>query len=189
LKKCKFRGKLIEICRGPQVEDDRPSMTTQKEFVFLKTLHGCYSLHTSCSWWIAHAKQRQWRLQQHPLLFTMNCTDRTFFLWRLHLARPSHPSNSIFLMRLESSSGKRTSFTLRQQATIEFTCHNHSITACSHHVYMGVILCTHHILFVVNRTFNAMPTERLQHYLGVEIGILQCTLKSFCYTRFFLKVF
>ena len=38
------------------------------------------------------------RLQQHPLLFTTNHTDRTFFVWRLNSARPSHPGHStIFL--------------------------------------------------------------------------------------------
>jgi len=31
--------KLIEISRGTRVEDDRPFMTSQKEFVFLNTLH------------------------------------------------------------------------------------------------------------------------------------------------------
>jgi len=39
LKKCTFPGKLIEISRGPHVEDDRRFMTSQKKFVFLKTLH------------------------------------------------------------------------------------------------------------------------------------------------------
>jgi len=39
LKKCKFPGKLVEISRGPQVEDDRPFVTSQKKFIFLKTLH------------------------------------------------------------------------------------------------------------------------------------------------------
>jgi len=36
------------------------------------------------------------------------------------------------------------SFTLWQQATIQITCHDHSIIACSCHVsYMGVILRAH----------------------------------------------
>jgi len=39
LKNCKFPGNLAEISRGPQAEDDRPFMTSQKEFGFLKTLH------------------------------------------------------------------------------------------------------------------------------------------------------
>jgi len=39
LKKCKFPKKLVEICHGPQVEDNHPFMTLQKKIVFLKTLH------------------------------------------------------------------------------------------------------------------------------------------------------
>jgi len=35
------------------------------------------------------------------------------------------------------------SFTLWQRAKIEITCHDHSILACSRHIYMGVILCAH----------------------------------------------
>jgi len=35
------------------------------------------------------------------------------------------------------------SFTLWQQATIEIMRHDHSIVACSCHVYMGVILRAH----------------------------------------------
>jgi len=34
-------------------------------------------------------------------------------------------------------------FTLWQQATIEITCHDHSIIASSRHIYMGVILHAH----------------------------------------------
>jgi len=35
------------------------------------------------------------------------------------------------------------SFTLWQQATIEITCHDHSVIACSRHICMGVVLRTH----------------------------------------------
>ena len=45
------------------------------------------------------------RLQQHPLLFTTNRTDRTFFLWRLNSARPPHPGHSTILLRSEIPSG------------------------------------------------------------------------------------
>ena len=45
------------------------------------------------------------RLQQHPLLFTTNRTDRTFFVWKLNSARPSHPGHSTILLQLEISSG------------------------------------------------------------------------------------
>jgi len=53
------------------------------------------------------------------------------------------------------------SFTLWQQATIEFTCHAHSVIACSRHIH--ILLFFAHIPFVVNHTTNATPTERLQH--------------------------
>ena len=45
------------------------------------------------------------RLQQHPLLFTTNCNDCTFFLWRLHMAQPPHPGHSIILLRSKILSG------------------------------------------------------------------------------------
>jgi len=35
------------------------------------------------------------------------------------------------------------SFTLWQQATTEITCHDHSIIACSRHIYLGVVLRAH----------------------------------------------
>jgi len=38
------------------------------------------------------------RLQQHPLLFTTNRTDHTFFFWGLPLARPSHSGHSTILL-------------------------------------------------------------------------------------------
>jgi len=53
------------------------------------------------------------------------------------------------------------SFALWQQATIEFTCHDHSIIASSRHI--NILLFFAHIPFVVNHTINATPTERLQH--------------------------
>jgi len=34
-------------------------------------------------------------------------------------------------------------FTLWQQATIEITCHDHSIIACSCHIFMGLVLRLH----------------------------------------------
>jgi len=53
------------------------------------------------------------------------------------------------------------SFAPRQQATIEITRRDHSIIACSRHVYM--VLFFAHIPFVVNHTFNATPPAlRLQ---------------------------
>jgi len=44
-------------------------------------------------------------LQQHPLIFTTNRTDRMSLVWRLHPARPSHSGHSTFLLRSESPNG------------------------------------------------------------------------------------
>jgi len=38
------------------------------------------------------------RLQQHPLLFTTNRTDCTFFLRRFHTQQPPHPGQSTTLL-------------------------------------------------------------------------------------------
>jgi len=56
------------------------------------------------------------------------------------------------------------SFTLWQQATIEFTWWDHCIIACSHHIYVGLFFA--HILFMVNCAFSAMLTKRLQQCQG-----------------------
>jgi len=55
------------------------------------------------------------------------------------------------------------SFALWQQTTIEITCHDHSGIACSRHIYYIWVSSFVHIPFVVNRTFNATPTEKMQH--------------------------
>jgi len=60
-------------------------------------------------------------------------------------------------------------FTLWQQAAIEATRRDHSIMACSHHIY--VVLFFAHIRFVVNRAFRATPDERLNS--STIFGVLQ----------------
>jgi len=45
------------------------------------------------------------KLQQHPLLFTTNHTDRMFFVWRLNSARPPHPGHNTIFLRSEIPSG------------------------------------------------------------------------------------
>ena len=72
------------------------------------------------------------RLQQHPLLFTTNHTDRTFFVWRLTLARPSHPGHSTMLLGSEILSGMCSK--LRTVAAINNR--DHSIIACSGHIHI-----------------------------------------------------
>jgi len=47
------------------------------------------------------------------------------------------------LLRSESLAASVQSFTLWQQATIEIICHDHSIIACTPHIYVGSVLRTH----------------------------------------------
>jgi len=51
-------------------------------------------------------RKANWKVVKHSLPFTTNCTDRTFFLWRLHLAQPLHPGHSTILLRSESPSSE-----------------------------------------------------------------------------------
>ena len=75
--------------------------------LFVLHIYGCYSSRTSHSWGIAHSMQRQPRGGNNiPSFLQLNRTDHTFFLWRLHLARSSHPGHSTILLRSESPSGK-----------------------------------------------------------------------------------
>ena len=46
-------------------------------------------------------------------------------------------------------------FTLWKQAAIEITCHAHSFIACSHHIYMGVILHSHPVCGELHVQHNA----------------------------------
>jgi len=84
------------------------------------------------------------RLQQHPLLFTTNRTDRTFFFVK---AEPRTTSTSWsqhhFVAIGKARAACAQSFTLWQQATIEITRRDHSMMACSRHKNMGVVLRAH----------------------------------------------
>ena len=120
------------------------------------------------------------RLQQHPLLFTTNHTDRTFFLWRLHTARPPHPDHSTIFLWSEKPEQHVRRASHWQQATMEIMHRNHSVIACSRHIY--VVLFFAHIPFMVNCTFSAMPTEWLQHdnlFCCFLILFRQCLVRLF----------
>ena len=60
-----------------------------------------------------HAKPPE-RLQQHPLVFTTNHTDHTFFVWRLNSARPPHLGHSTIF-------GVSSSVTHKHELWIWFT--------------------------------------------------------------------
>ena len=102
------------------------------------------------------------RLQQHPLLFTTNHTDRTFFLWRLNSARPLHPGHSTILLRSEISSGMCAK--LRTVAASNNRDPARNLSACSRYLYNGVILHAHPVRGESH--INATPPERLQQLLS-----------------------
>jgi len=91
------------------------------------------------------------KLQQHPLLFTTNHTDRTFFVWRLNSARPPHSGHSTILLQSE---------------ILSVMCAKLSIVAARNnraHLTRSLYYCLFaHIPFVENHTINATPPERLQ---------------------------
>jgi len=73
--------------------------------------HECYSSRTSHSWWIAHSIQHQAGGCSNIFSFLqLNSTDCMFFLWRLHLAQPSHPGHSTILLRSKRPSSKCAKF-------------------------------------------------------------------------------
>jgi len=102
-------------------------------------------------------------LQQHPLLFTTNRTNRTFFVWRLNSTRPSRPGHNTILLRSEILSGMSTK--LRTVTASNNRVHMPwSLYYCLFAPHICMVLFFTHIPFVVNHTFNATPPERLQEY-------------------------
>ena len=113
------------------------------------------------------------RLQQHPLLFTTNRTDRTFFVWRLNSARPSHPGHSTILLRSEIPSGICAK--LRTVAASNNRVHmSWSLYYCLFAPHICMVLFFTHIPFVVNHTINETPPERMQQYLPLCTGYHHC---------------
>jgi len=101
------RCTLVVTFNGSQVNIGRAS-TPRSLYYCLFAPHICMALFfTHIPFVVNHTitATPPERLQQHPLLFTANCTDRTFFVWRLNSARPSHPGHSTILMRSEIPTG------------------------------------------------------------------------------------
>jgi len=101
------------------------------------------------------------RLHQHPFLFTMNRTGRTFFLWRLHLAWPSHHGHSTSLLRMESPSGRCTKLHTvvagNKRSPDEIT-----LLLLVWVTYMSIwMIFFTHIPFMVNYTFNTIVSREV----------------------------
>jgi len=109
------------------------------------------------------------RLLQHPPLFTTNSTDRTSFLWRFHTTQPSHPGHSTILLQSESLSGKcaKLLITLWQQATVEITCYDHSIIACSCHIYGPYCVNSQEVVKAPSPIFLVLLKLSLPHMMNI----------------------
>ena len=102
------------------------------------------------------------RLQQHPLPLQRTAPMTRSFCevctWQdLHIL-----VTAPFCCDRKARAACAQSFALCQQTTIQIMRRNHSVIACSRHVY--VVLFFAHIPFVVNHTFNATPAETLQQH-------------------------
>ena len=155
----------------------------------LLTLHiwWYYSSRTSRSWWITQSTQHHRRgcnnippfLQWTTLIARSLCEGWTPHDLHILVTAP-------FCCDRKSRAAYAQSFALWQQATMEFTCHDHSLGTLvimfnRSHVNIGrastppslfyclfaphicMVLFFTHIPFVVNHTINATPLERLQH--------------------------
>jgi len=80
------------------------------------------------------------RLRQHPLVFAMNRTYCTFFLWRFVPGTTFTSWSNHCCCDWKGRAASSQSFTLWQQA-IKIPCCVHLISACSRH--MAVVLHAH----------------------------------------------
>ena len=111
--------------------------------LFMPHIYGCYSSRTSRLWLIAHSTQHQPSgcddisfLQQPTPIACSFCEGCTWHDLHILITAP-------FCCDRKAQAESAQNFTLWQQATIEITWQDHSIIACSYHIYMGVILHAH----------------------------------------------
>ena len=120
---------------------------------------GCYSSHT---WWIAYSMQCQLRgcnnisfsQETTPLAcsFYEGCT------WHDPCILVTAP------FCCEARVACTQTFTLWQQATIEIMRRNHSVVACLHHLYTGVVVYAHSVRGEPRIQCNANWTLLLYQY-------------------------
>ena len=122
---------------------------TRRDHSIIACLHHIYMGAALCTHPIRGESHIQsntnWEVATISPLFAMIRTDRTFFLWRLHQARPVTLVTAPFFCNRKARAASAQSFTLWQQATIQITQCNHYIIACPRHIYMGFVFHLHPI--------------------------------------------
>jgi len=99
------------------------------------------------------------RLQQHPLFFTTNCTNRTPFLWRLHAAWLSHPGQHSILLWLKSLSSKCTKL-----GTVT-TSNNNNHTPQSLYYCLFIQLLVLPTAWKIPRRFSPSTSNRVKYLI------------------------
>jgi len=132
-------------------------------YLFAPLIYGCCSLHTFRSWWTMHPVQRQPRV----------CNNIPSFLqWTAPIARSfcegftQHDLHILVTAPFccEARVACTQTFTLWQQATIEIMRRNHSVVACLHHLYTGVVVYAHSVRGEPRIQCNANWTLLLYQY-------------------------
>ena len=114
------------------------------------------------------------RLQQHPLFyFTTNHTDRTFFVWRLNSARPSHPGHSTIFLRSEIP----CSMCAKLRTVAESNNRDHSTRSLSSSPLASTINCSPGSQALLEVTHQ-------DHSIGITLSLLVSTTHIyFCSSR------
>jgi len=135
--------------------------------LFASHLFVCCSLRTSCLRWITLSMQRPLRgcnniLSVLQWTVPIACSFCGGCHWNhLHLL-----VTAPFCCDWKGQVASVQSFTLWQQATIDIPRHAHSIAACSHHIYMEVVLDAHRVC----------GESHIQHNAKREIAIPAASL-------------
>ena len=134
--------------------------------LFMSHIYGCYSSHISRLWWIARSTPRQprgWNSSSSFLQQTASiaCSFYEVSTW--------HDLHILVTAPFCCDQKARAACAQKLHTVAASNNRDHmpwSLLLLVHttHIYIWVFFFAH-IPFVVNRTFNAMPTERLQQCL------------------------
>jgi len=141
---------------------------------FTPLTYGCCSSHTSCLLWIAHSMLHGLKGCDNITLFLQWTIAIACFLWRLHLAWPSHPGHNNILLWSESMSSK-----CAKLHTIALSNSRDRMPQLLYDCWFTPLTYGHffaHIPFMVNCTFDTALTERLQQ----QHAMWRCLISNIC---------
>jgi len=114
-----------------------------------------------------HSVQRQWRGCNNTPSFLQRTAPIVLSFCKSFTQHDVHILVTVpFCCDQKVRAASAQSFTLWQQATIEFTCHDHSIIACSCHTCGDVL-----------RTHSIRGELRIQHNTSGEVATILMNIK------------